>query len=83
MVSILASEPSCPGFDSKHSQKNFRGEIINVAEVNQWCCLEESGQLLENDDPTCLVLAGGKPVLQKRLEPHSAMLTTKKEIGKN
>ena len=32
-----------------------------------WCCwLEESGQLLENVDPTHLVLACGMSVLQKR-----------------
>ena len=36
--------------------------IIDVAEVNQQRWLEESGQWLENVD---LVLASGKPVLQK------------------
>ena len=48
MVSILASGPSCPGFDSQHSLKNFRGKNVNVAEVNQHRCLEERGQWLEN-----------------------------------
>ena len=37
--------------------------IIDVAEVNQQRWLEESGQWLENVD---LVLASGKPVLQKK-----------------
>ena len=41
MISILASGPSCPGFDS---QNYFRGKIVDVTEVNQWRCLEESGQ---------------------------------------
>ena len=41
----------------------LRGKIINVSEVNQWRCLEESGQWLENVDRTHLVLASGKPVL--------------------
>ena len=42
------------------------GKIINLAEVNQQCWLEESGQWLENVDQTHLVLASGKPVLQKK-----------------
>ena len=46
--------------------KKFRGNIINFAEVHQWCWLEESGQKLENDDRTHLVLTSGKPELQKR-----------------
>ena len=44
------------------------GKIIDIAKVNVvplW--LEESGQWLENSDPTHLVLASGKPELQKRL----------------
>ena len=40
-------------------------EIIDVAEVNQWRCLEESGQWLENADPSHQIVASGKPVLQK------------------
>ena len=40
--------------------------IINVAEVIQRCWLEESGQWLDNVDRTHLVLASGKPVLQKK-----------------
>ena len=54
LVSILASGPSRPGFDSQH----------DVAEVNQWCCLEESGCWLENVDQTNLVLATGKVISQ-------------------
>ena len=45
----------------------FCGKIIDVAEVNQRPWLEESGQGLENGDRTHLVLASGKPVLQKSL----------------
>ena len=45
----------------------FRGNIIDVAEVNQRCWLEESGQWHENVDPTRLVLASDKPVSQKAL----------------
>ena len=55
MVNILASGPSCPGFTSQRSQK-----IIDVTEVNQLGCLEESGQWLENADFTHLVLASSK-----------------------
>ena len=57
--------PSSPGFNSHRSQIFCRGKVIDVAEVNQWHWLEESGQWLENVDRTHLVLAGGKSVLQK------------------
>ena len=65
MVSILASGPNCPRFDSQCSKKISEEIIIDVAEVNQWLSLEESGQSLENVDRTHLVLASGKVVLQK------------------
>ena len=39
-------------------------EIVNVAEVNQWCCLKESGEWLDNVNWTHLVLASGKLELQ-------------------
>ena len=66
MVSRLASGPSCPRFDSQHSQKEFQKKIIvNVAEVNQWPCIEESGQWLQNVDQTSVTLASGKLVLKK------------------
>ena len=48
MVSILASGPSSSGFNFQHSPKKFEGNIVDVAEVNKWLCLEESGQWLEN-----------------------------------
>ena len=61
MVSIRDTRPSSPWFDSQ--------EIVYVAEINQWRCSEESGQWLENVDQTHLVLASGKLVLQKTLDP--------------
>ena len=57
--------PSSLGFDSRHSRNFFRGKIIDVTEVNQWHWLEKSGHGLENVDKIHLVLASGKPVLQK------------------
>ena len=54
------SGPRCPGFDSQQSQIFFRRKKVNVAEVNQQCSLEESGQRLDNFDCTHLVLASGK-----------------------
>ena len=62
MVTMAASGPNSPGFNHQHflEEKN-----VNVAEVNQWCWFEESGQQLENVDRTQLVLASGKLVLQK------------------
>ena len=38
-------------------------KVIDVAEVNQWRWLEESGQWLENVDRTHLILASGQPEL--------------------
>ena len=55
--SIFASEPSCPRFDSQGFQKFSEENIVDVAEVNQWRCLEESGQWPENADQTNHVLA--------------------------
>ena len=37
MVSILASGSSCPGFNSQDSSNLWRGNINDVAEVNQQC----------------------------------------------
>ena len=52
------SIPSIPGVFSVEI-------IVDVAEVNQWCWLEESEQWLENVDRAHLVLVSGKLVLQK------------------
>ena len=60
MISILASRPSCTGFNSQHSWDIFWWKNVSVAEVNQRHCLEESGQCLENVDRTHLRLASGK-----------------------
>ena len=67
MFSTLASVPNCPGLDFHHSRIFFGGTIIDVAEVNKWSWLEESGQWFENEYRTHLILASGKPVQQKRL----------------
>ena len=43
--------------------KNFqRKKNVDVAEVNHWGCIEESGQSLES-----LIMASSKQVLQKSL----------------
>ena len=46
-------------------KKNSKQKNVHVAEVNQWHCLEESRQWLENAHPTHLVVASGKLVQQK------------------
>ena len=63
MVCVLSSRFSCPGFDSHHSQNLFREKIVNVAKVNQLCCLQESVQWIKNVHLTHLVLASGHLVL--------------------
>ena len=57
----LASHPAAPGSIPRIP------EIIDIAEVNQRCWLEESGQWLENVARVHLVPASGKPVLQKEI----------------
>ena len=41
--------------------------FFDVARIYRQRCLEESGQRLENDDRTHLVLASGNLVLRKNL----------------
>ena len=65
MVSILASVPSCPGFDLSVPEIFSKDKIIDVAEFNQWRWFEEKRLWLENVDQTHLVPTSGKPVLQK------------------
>ena len=57
--------PSSHEFDSQRTQKNFKGKIIDVAQVNQPPLLEERGQWLEDVDQIHLALASRKPELQK------------------
>ena len=64
-LSILASVPAAT--DSIPSGFFQMKKIVDVGGVNQWRCLEESGQRLKNVDRTHLVLASGKLVLQKML----------------
>ena len=47
MASIIASGPRRPWFISQHFQTNSDDQIVDVTEVNQERCLEESGQWLE------------------------------------
>ena len=61
MVSILASGPSYPGFNSQHSKIIFEEKIIDAL-------VEESGQWVENVDQTHQVLASGKPLLYKKMK---------------
>ena len=48
MVSILAQYTVCQGSIPSIPEKFSEEKIVAVAEVNQWLCLEESGQWLEN-----------------------------------
>ena len=52
-------------FDSQPPKKNSEEKFIDVDEVNQHRWLKESGLWLENVDRNHLVLASGKPLLQK------------------
>ena len=50
MVSILATEHSCPRLDFLHSENFSERYIVHVAEIYQRHCLEESELWLENVD---------------------------------
>ena len=60
MVSYLASKLSCLGSIPSVPKKNSEEKIVDVADVNQRCCIEESVQWLENVDQTHLELVSGK-----------------------
>ena len=60
---ILASHTAAPGLILGIPKAFF-----SVAEIYRWRWLEESGQRLENDDWTHLVLASGKLVPQNRFK---------------
>ena len=61
----LLLDLAAPGSIPSVPKKNSEERIIDVAEVNQWRCFEESGRWLENVDQDHLVLGIGKQVLQK------------------
>ena len=63
----------CILFDLQRSSLSPR--IVDVAQVNQGRCLEESVQWLENVERTHLVLDSGKLVLQKMIGPKVFPLT--------
>ena len=64
MVSILASGPAAPGLIPSIPEI-FLEEKLSML-LRRW--FEESGQWLENDDRTHLVLASGKPVQKKLIK---------------
>ena len=66
-IAYLLLDPAAPGSIPSIPQKNSEEKIINAAEVNQWCWLEESGRWLENVDQTYLLRSSGKPALQKKI----------------
>ena len=84
MASILASAVtgSLPSIAKFFSEENK----VDVAEVNQWFCLEERGQWIENGNRTHLVLASGKLVQKKQvgrwwIDPQNSRIITSNEAG--
>ena len=61
----MLPDPAAPNLIPSILEIFSEEKIVDVAEVNQQRCLEESGQWLENVDRTHPPLASGKPVLQK------------------
>ena len=61
-------DPAAPGLIPSIPEFFSEEKIVEVAEVNQWCCLKESGQRLENVDQTHPILASNKQVPQKNGE---------------
>ena len=64
-LAFLLLDPGAPGSIPSISGIFSAEKNVDVAEVNQQCCLEESVQWLENLDQTHIVPASGKLVLQK------------------
>ena len=57
-------DPAASGLTPSVPESVSDDKFVDV-EVNQQLCLEESGHWLENVDQNHLVLASGKPELQK------------------
>ena len=70
-----------PAHDKFTQNLTFSKFYFDVAEIYRRRWLEESGQRLENLDRTHLVLASGKPVLQKSL--HKTYLYRVSDTGSN
>ena len=67
----LLLDPTALGLISSIPEFFSEEKIVNVAEINQRCCLDESGQWYENFDWTDLVLPSGKLVLKWISSPPS------------
>ena len=65
MASVLASGPSCPGFDSKYSQKNSKEKMLMLLRLNNSAAKVKVGIGLKMLKKTYLVLASGKLEVQK------------------
>ena len=61
----LLPDPAALGLMPSIPKICSEGKIVDVAEVNQWRCSEESGQWPKNVDQTHPVLVSGKLALQK------------------
>ena len=66
-LAYLLLHPDAPGLIPSIPEIISEEKFVDVAEVNQLRCLEESGQWLDNVDQIHLVLASGKLVLQKEV----------------
>ena len=66
MQTYLLLYPAALGLISRIHKKFQRNKFVNLAEVNQLCCVEDIEQWLKNVDQTHLVLAGGKASNKKK-----------------
>ena len=66
MLAYLLPDPAAPVLIPRVPEIFSDNKIFHVAEVYQWCWLEESGLWLENGDRTFVVLTSGKPLLQNK-----------------
>ena len=68
MVTYLLTDPAAPGLIPNIPEIFWEEKNVDVVEIIQWRCLEESsGQWIVNTDQNHIVLASGKLVYQKRL----------------
>ena len=66
LLAYLLPDLAAPGSMPSITQKISEEKIVDVAEVNQWRSSEESGQWLENVDPTYQSSTSKKLIIEHR-----------------
>ena len=82
----MLTDPAALGLIPSITKNILEQKIVDVDEVNQWHCLEEIGQWLENVGQTHLILAIGRQLWARYLEGDripTKIGTSQVKIGKH